>query len=148
MQENPDGTAKVLSNVISSQIKEHEKFGGVVPEIAARSHAENIDFIVGKALNEGKKDLKEGVIIIISSKDEKVGIAVGVTNKYTEKYDAVKFVNVGSKILGGNGGGGRRDFAQAGGSDESKINETFDKYKTLINNDIDLYIKNLHNIPN
>ena len=59
VQENPDGTAKVLSNVISSQIKEHEKFGGVVPEIAARSHAENIDFIVGKALNDGKKDLKD-----------------------------------------------------------------------------------------
>jgi len=83
-------------------------------------------------VDQGKKDLKEGVIIIISSKDEKVGIAVGVTNKYTEKYDAVKFVNVGSKILGGNGGGGRRDFAQAGGSDESKINETFANLKYLI----------------
>ena len=55
-----------------------------------------------------------------------------MTNKYTEKYDAVKFVNVGSKILGGNGGGGRRDFAQAGGNDETKINETFANLKYLI----------------
>ena len=45
VQENDDGTAKILSSVVSSQIKEHEKFGGVVPELAARSHMENIEFI-------------------------------------------------------------------------------------------------------
>ena len=50
IQENNNGTANVLSNVVSSQIKEHEKFGGVVPEIAARSHVENIDFIIEEAL--------------------------------------------------------------------------------------------------
>jgi len=52
IQENTDGSAKILSNVVSSQIKEHEKFGGVVPELAARSHVENIEFIVNKALDE------------------------------------------------------------------------------------------------
>jgi N6-L-threonylcarbamoyladenine synthase len=52
IQENTDGSAKVLSNVVSSQIKEHEKFGGIVPELAARSHVENIDFIINKALDE------------------------------------------------------------------------------------------------
>ena len=54
VQENTDGTAKVLSNIVSSQIKEHEKFGGVVPEIAARSHVENIDYVINKALRESK----------------------------------------------------------------------------------------------
>ena len=54
VQENLDGTAKVLSSVISSQIKEHEKFGGIVPELAARSHIENIDFIISKALKDAK----------------------------------------------------------------------------------------------
>ena len=54
IQENADGSAKILSNVVSSQIKEHEKFGGVVPELAARSHVENIDFIINKALEESK----------------------------------------------------------------------------------------------
>ena len=58
VQENGDGTAKVLSNIISSQIKEHEEFGGVVPEIAARSHVENIDFIIQKALRKSKKKNK------------------------------------------------------------------------------------------
>ena len=59
VQENGDGTAKVLSNVISSQIKEHRKFGGVVPEIAARAHVENIDFIIQEALDKSKKKIKD-----------------------------------------------------------------------------------------
>ncbi len=59
VQENEDGTAKVLSNIISSQIKEHEKFGGVVPEIAARAHIENIDFIIEQALSKSKKKIKD-----------------------------------------------------------------------------------------
>ena len=59
VQENSDGTAKVLSNVISSQIKEHKKFGGVVPEIAARSHVENIDFIIKRALDKSRKKIKD-----------------------------------------------------------------------------------------
>ena len=58
VQENGD-TAKVLSNVVSSQIKEHEKFGGVVPEIAARAHVENIDFIIQRALDKSKKKIKD-----------------------------------------------------------------------------------------
>ncbi|MDC0426521.1 tRNA (adenosine(37)-N6)-threonylcarbamoyltransferase complex transferase subunit TsaD [Pelagibacteraceae bacterium] len=52
IQENEDGSAKILSNIVSSQIKEHEKFGGVVPELAARAHVENIDFIINRALDE------------------------------------------------------------------------------------------------
>ena len=59
VQENEDGSANVLSNIVSSQIKEHEKFGGVVPEIAARAHVENIDFIINKALNVSKIKINE-----------------------------------------------------------------------------------------
>ncbi len=50
IQENDNGTANILSSIVSSQIEEHEKFGGVVPELAARSHLENIDFIINEAL--------------------------------------------------------------------------------------------------
>ena len=59
IQENDDGSAKILSSVVSSQIKEHEKFGGVVPELAARAHVENIDFIISKALDESKLSINE-----------------------------------------------------------------------------------------
>jgi alanyl-tRNA synthetase len=85
-----------------------------------------------KLVDQGKKDLGEGIVIVFASKDEKVGIAVGVTEKLTEKYDAVNFVKVGSEIIGGKGGGGRKDFAQAGGQDDSKINEAFESIKKLI----------------
>ena len=58
IQENADGSAKILSNIVSSQIKEHEKFGGVVPELAARSHIENIDFIINKALKDSGQSVE------------------------------------------------------------------------------------------
>ncbi len=59
IQENDDGSAKILSNVVSSQIEVHKKFGGVVPEIAARAHVENIEFIINKALDESKISIKD-----------------------------------------------------------------------------------------
>ena len=59
-------------------------------------------------------------------------MAVGITDSLIEKYDAVKFAKLGSEIIGGKGGGGRKDFAQAGGSDASKINEAIGKLKELI----------------
>ena len=65
-------------------------------------------------------------------KDGKIGLAVGVTDKLKNKYDAVKFVKTGSEIVGGKGGGGRSDFAQAGGIEKNKIDEAFNKLKSLI----------------
>jgi alanyl-tRNA synthetase len=59
-------------------------------------------------------------------------LAVGVTDKLTNKFDAVQFVKVGSEIIGGKGGGGRKDFAQAGGQDKSKIDKAFLVLKELI----------------
>ena len=85
-----------------------------------------------KLVDNGKKDLGEGIVVVFASKDDKVGVAVGITVKLAEKYDAVKFVKLSSEIIGGQGGGGRKDFAQAGGQDKSKINEAFKKIKSLI----------------
>jgi N6-L-threonylcarbamoyladenine synthase len=59
IQKNDNGTADILSNVISSQIKEHKEFGGVVPELAARAHLENIEFIINKALKDSKTSLND-----------------------------------------------------------------------------------------
>ena len=54
--ENEQGIPIVLSNIISSQVEVHKEFGGVVPELAARSHIEKIDLIVQKAIkNSGRK---------------------------------------------------------------------------------------------
>ena len=97
---------------------------------------QNIDGLPPKELrklvDEGKKELGEGIVVVFASKDEKVGVAVGITSKLTARFDAVKFVKLSSEIIGGQGGGGRKDFAQAGGQDQNKINEAFEKIKTLI----------------
>ena len=83
-------------------------------------------------VDQGKKDLSEGIVIVFASKDDKVGIAVGITESLTNNYNAVEFVKIGSEIIGGKGGGGRKDFAQSGGQDQSKIEDAFEKLKALI----------------
>ena len=85
-----------------------------------------------RLVDQGKKDIKEGIVVIYAIKDDKIGLAVGVTDSLTKKYDAIKFVKSGSEILGGKGGGGRSDFAQAGGVHSNKIEESFEKIKSLI----------------
>jgi len=57
--ENEQGTPVILSNIISSQIDIHKEFGGVVPELAARSHIEKIDWIVQKAIDDSGCKIEE-----------------------------------------------------------------------------------------
>ena len=59
IQENDNKTANVLSSIVSSQIEEHKQFGGVVPEIAARAHVENIDFIISQAIAKSRLSLSD-----------------------------------------------------------------------------------------
>jgi len=86
-----------------------------------------------KLIDDGKKEIGEGLIIIYAINDNKVGLAVGVTKALENKFDAVKIVRAGSEIIGGKGGGGRADFAQAGGTLPDKILESFENIKKLIN---------------
>ncbi len=76
-------------------------------------------------IDQGKKDIKSGIIISISTFQDKVGLAVGISQDLTSKYNAVDLVKAASAILGGKGGGGRKDFAQAGGLDQNKIDDAF-----------------------
>ena len=57
--ENEQGNPLVLSNIVSSQVEVHKEFGGVVPELAARSHVEKIDWIVQKAIDKSGKNIEE-----------------------------------------------------------------------------------------
>jgi len=59
IQENGNDKPLILSNVVSSQIEVHKEFGGVVPELAARSHIEKIDLIAKKAIEESKIKIEE-----------------------------------------------------------------------------------------
>jgi len=84
-------------------------------------------------VDQSKKDIKEGIVVGFSIFEGKVGVAVGVTNELTKKYDAVSLVKIASEVLGGKGGGGRKDFAQAGGTNKDKIEEAFKLLAKKIN---------------
>ena len=51
-------------------------------------------------IDQGKKDIKQGIVVSISTFEGKVGIAVGVTKELTTKYDAVMLVKTASEVLG------------------------------------------------
>jgi alanyl-tRNA synthetase len=73
--------------------------------------------------DDGKKQLGSGVVAIVGvTGDGKAGVVVGVTADLTARYNAVELVRVASEALGGKGGGGRPDMAQAGGPDGAKAN--------------------------
>jgi alanyl-tRNA synthetase len=79
-----------------------------------------------------KKEIKSGVVIACCIFEQKVGIAIGITDKLIEKFDAVKLVKEAAEILDGKGGGGRRDFAQAGGISKDKIGKVFEELSKKI----------------
>jgi alanyl-tRNA synthetase len=71
--------------------------------------------------DDGKKQIGSGVVAIVGvTGDGKAGVVVGVTSDLTSRYNAVDLARVASVVLGGKGGGGRPDMAQAGGPDGAK----------------------------
>ena len=80
LEENTKGLPNLLSNIVSSQEKIHKKFGGVVPELAARSHINKIDLIVNKAIKESGKKLEDiDAIAVTAGPGLIVCLSVGLT---------------------------------------------------------------------
>jgi alanyl-tRNA synthetase len=74
-------------------------------------------------VDDGKKQIGSGVVAIVGvTEDGKAGVVVGVTADLTSRFSAVELVKIASAALGGKGGGGRPDMAQAGGPDGAKAN--------------------------
>ncbi len=98
--------------------------GGEAKDIAGVKFAARVvDGLPAKDLkpmaDELKKQVGSGVVVLIASNEGKASIVVGVTDDLTAKLSAVDLVRVGAEALGGKGGGGRPDMAQAGGPDAS-----------------------------
>ena len=73
--------------------------------------------------DEIKRQIGSGVVALVAVSDGKASLVVGVTDDLTKRLNAVELVKVGSAALGGQGGGGRPDMAQAGGPDASRAGE-------------------------
>jgi len=67
-----------------------------------------------------KREVGSGVVALVASADGKASVVVGVTDDLTSRFNAVDLVRLGAEALGGKGGGGRPDMAQAGGPDASR----------------------------
>jgi len=68
-----------------------------------------------------KRRIGSGVVTVVSRSDGKAAtIVVGVTPDLTDRFDAVELVRLGAAALGGRGGGGRADMAQAGGPEAAR----------------------------
>ncbi len=77
--------------------------------------------------DEGKTSLGSGVVTLVGvSEDGKASAVVAVTADLTDRFSAVDLVRIASAALGGKGGGGRPDMAQAGGPDGSKANDALE----------------------
>ncbi|RWH76554.1 MAG: alanine--tRNA ligase [Mesorhizobium sp.] len=81
----------------------------------------------------GKKSLGSGVVVFVGAgEDNKASVVVGVTDDLTGRFSAVDLVRVASAALGGQGGGGRPDMAQAGGPDASKAENAIAAVKAAL----------------
>ncbi len=98
--------------------------GKVIEDLPAKELRSMVD--------AGKKSVGSGVVVIVGTSDGKAGISVGVTDDLTNKLSAVDLVRIGSSTLGGKGGGGRPDMAQAGGPDVSKAQAAVDEIKSAL----------------
>ena len=83
--------------------------------------------------DDGKKRVGSGVVAIVGvTGDGKAGIVVGVTDDLVARFNAIDLVRKGAEALGGKGGGGRPDMAQAGGPDGSKAEAALAAIETAL----------------
>ncbi len=96
-----------------------------------------VEGVGGKELralvDAAREEMGSGIAAFVGVSDGKAALAVGVTADLAgSAADAVELVRAGSAALGGKGGGGRPDFAQAGGPDGAKAQEALDAIRALI----------------
>jgi alanyl-tRNA synthetase len=114
-----DGSADAVEEISGVSF-----MGRVIEDLPAKDLRSLVD--------EAKKTVKSGVVVIIGKSDGKAGISVGVTEDLTDKFSAVDLVRIGSAALGGKGGGGRPDMAQAGGPDADNADDALEQIKKAI----------------
>lgn len=84
-------------------------------------------------IDDAKKQIGTGIVAFVTATEEgKAGLAVGVTGDLTDRYSAVELVRAGAEAVGGKGGGGRPDMAQAGGPDGAKAEAALGAIRAMV----------------
>ena len=139
MNEDLNLSIKDLRKTLS--LKSQNKNKDSISKNIVKEKINNINFVYLVAENYPSKSLKEFVDVqknkfkekcvslIITKNNEKVSIVLGATDDLTDNFNSSIIIQDISKLLGGKGGGGRKDLAQAGGSSLENINKVIDKVK-------------------
>ena len=101
---------------------------GFVGQVIAGLDAKNLRGLV----DDAKKQMGSGVAVLVAVNDGRASVAVGVTDDLTARHSAVDLVRVAAAAVGGQGGGGRPDMAQAGGPDGAKAAEAVAAVKAAL----------------
>ena len=151
LKASPEQVSERVASLLDDRKKLDKEVGDLRRKLASgggasKQEAEtigNVSFI-GKVLDDvPAKDLKPLadelksaggalVIALIARNDDKASIVVCVSEEAVASFDAVQLVRIGAEALGGKGGGGRADMAQAGGPDGSKANDAISAIKTAL----------------
>ncbi|MFN7662677.1 MAG: DHHA1 domain-containing protein [Alphaproteobacteria bacterium] len=83
-------------------------------------------------LDDMKKKNGSGVYVLGGVEDDKVCLIIGISDDLTSRFDAVDFVKASVDFIGGKGGGGRKDMAQAGGNNAAGLPKVFSTIEELI----------------
>ncbi len=131
-QESSRKTIQDLQKQLA-EAKRHAALGGQNPAEQVESVAgipaifKHLHDIPAKDLkgivDDLKKNLLSGIVVVTSTYDGKISLVIGVTNDLTPKISAVDLVKVAAQVVDGQGGGGRPDMAQAGGTNPSSVSK-------------------------
>ena len=83
-------------------------------------------------IDEQKKNNIKSIITLVSSSESKVSIIIGITDDILDKFDARSLIVLASSIIGGRGGGGRKDMDQGGGNEKTQITKMLEVIKNEI----------------
>ena len=121
---------KSLAGGQSSAKDEIETVNGVkfVGKLVPDAHPKELKAFV----DDITQRIGSGIVVLCSDKDGKASVVVGVSKDLTGKYNAVDMVRAAAGVLGGQGGGGRPDMAQAGGTDVTRIDDAIAKIKAMV----------------
>jgi len=130
-RELTDARKKLAMGGAGSGGDEIAELGGV--KLLARV-VEGVEMRDLKSLaDEGKNRIGSGIVALVGvAPDGKAGLVVGVTADLTDRFDAVALVRAGAGHLGGKGGGGRRDMAQAGGPEGAGAQAALDAIRATM----------------
>lgn len=129
-KEISDLRRQVAMGGTSSNINEIEEIAGIrfIGKVLTDTPAKELKPLA----DEFKKKIGSGIVALIAGMDGKVSVVIGITPDLTDRFSAVDFVRLASPVVGGQGGGGRPDMAQAGGNDTSKMADAIEAIKTKL----------------